>query len=417
MDVGLARPRSIGGSPLPSLARGGPPPHLEWMPHPSLTGDPIGIEPLTPLERMDPYLPCWCRSGTKYKWCHHRRDRQAKVDIFEAEGRMQAQLREGYCSRPVSVTDPCSATIARAHTVQRRGGLAAIAEEGHVLTVKPTMKEMVESEGRPSPRRIGVGNASVFRGFCTKHDTTLFKPIEGRTLSLDREAAFLFAYRTIAYERCAKEAQMRALEVQRDMDRGHAFWKQVMIQTHLHALRTGILVGLRDVDGWKARYDERLLDGRRDEFHYRAFRFDRVLPFVAATAFHVEFDLSGERLQRLGRDGEFEHISVSVTAYGEQMVLVLGWIGSSDGPSARFAGSFQRIPDERKTDALLQLLFVQSENIFLQPSWWHGLDSEARERLLDLVLAGTTLRGRTATDLKLADVALVPAGVVEFTGS
>lgn len=387
------------------------------MLHPSLAADRIEIEPLKPLETMGPYELCWCRSGKKFKWCHHRRDKQPKLNIFEAESRMQAQLRDGYCSYPAPEADPCSSTIARAHTVQRRGGLALITEEGHVLTVKPIMKEMIENEGKPSPRRIGVSKASVFPGFCSKHDSALFKPIEEKSLSINQHTAFLFAYRAIAYERFSKEAQKRAVDVQRELDRGHPFWKQVPIQMHLHALLTGILVGMRDVDGWKALYDERLLSGRREGFHYCAVRFDRILPFVAATAFHAEFDLAGQRLQRLGRSSaEFEHVSASVTAYGDQTILVLGWIGASEGPAAKLADSFLAVPDERKADALLQLLFVQSDNIFLRPSWWVGLSADTQERFTSLTLAGTTMRERTADDLLVGAAPLVPAGVAELSG-
>lgn len=44
---------------------------------------------------------------------------------------------------------------------------------------------MIESEGKPAPRKIGVGKASVFPGFCSKHDTTLFKPIAQETAVLE----------------------------------------------------------------------------------------------------------------------------------------------------------------------------------------------------------------------------------------
>lgn len=188
---------------------------------------------------------------------------------------------------------------------------------------------------------------------------------------MNQKAAFLFAYRAIAYERFAKEAQKRGIDIQRELDCGQPFWKQAAIQMHLHTLLGGIAIGMRDVESWKALYDERLLSGRLDQFRYVGAYFDRVLPFVAATAFHPEFDLEGRRLQRLGRgSAAFEHIPATATAYGNQTILVLGWIGASNGPAAKLADSFLAVQDARKADALLQLLFVQSDNIFLRPSWW-----------------------------------------------
>lgn len=70
---------------------------------------------------MEPYVPCWCLSGKKFKFCHFRREREQKVNFFELEAQMNAALRQGYCSVSGRVDDPCSGKIAKAHTVQRRG--------------------------------------------------------------------------------------------------------------------------------------------------------------------------------------------------------------------------------------------------------------------------------------------------------
>ena len=384
-------------------------------PHTSISAARAKVEALVPVEMMPPYDLCWCRSGKKYKWCHYRREAQPPINIFEVEQQMLAELRDGYCSFPSTAQDPCSGTIARAHTIQRRGGLSLIAEDHHVLTVKPTMKMMLESEGQPEPRRIGTTAASVFPGFCGKHDTSLFKPIESKALTIDAESAFLFAYRAIAYERFAKEAQLRTLGIQRRMDQGHPFWKQVLIQNQLHILQAGVEIGLRDVEGWKAQFDERLVSGDRGGFHYVAVRFDAVLPFVAASAFHAEYDLTGERLQRLGRgDCEFEHMSVNVTAFGCETIVVMGWIGASNGPAARLAQSFIDIADGDKAAILLQMMFVQSDNIFLRPSWWAGLPEEARKTFIALVQSGTTLRERKAADFNLPESPRISANPIEI---
>lgn len=385
------------------------------QPHASISAAPAKVEALVPVETMPPYDPCWCRSGKKYKWCHFRREQQPRINIFEVEQKMLVELRDGYCSFPSTAQNPCSATIARAHTIQRRGGLGLIAEDHHVLTVKPTMKMMLDTEGQPEPRRIGTTGASVFPGFCGKHDTSLFKPIERKSLTIDRESAFLFAYRAIAYERFAKEAQMRTLEIQRRMDQGHPFWKQVLIQQQMHILQAGIEIGLRDVDGWKAQFDERLVSGGRGDFHFVAVRFDAVLPFVAASAFHAEFDLAGERLQRLGRgDCAFEHMTVNVTAFDGATILVMGWIGTSDGPAACLAQSFIDVADSYKATTLLQMMFVQSDNIFLRPSWWADFPEDARKTFIALIQSGTTLRERKAVDFKPLENPLISANPIEF---
>ncbi|PWE78696.1 zinc chelation protein SecC [Bradyrhizobium sp. SUTN9-2] len=370
------------------------------VPHPSLIAPKIKLDLIQPVETMGPYELCWCRSGKKYKWCHFRREQQKPVNIYELEAKMIAEFRDGYCSFPDPSADPCSAIITKAHTVQKKGGLAAIAEAGHVLTVKPSMKEMIETDGNPQPRKVGVNNASVFPGFCSRHDTTLFKPIEGKTLSLTKDIAFLFSYRAIAYERFAKEAQLRITYIQREADCGQPFWKQAMIQMQLAPVIAGIRIGMRDLDLWKGQFDQRLLSGARDDFHFVSVRFDQVLPVVACCAFHPEFDLHGKPLQQLGRDGvDFDHVTITVTTFQAQTIVVFGWIGSDDGPAKALAESFAAIEDERKADALIRLLFIHTDNLFLRPSWWVSLPPSERQVLNEMTRSGTIMRARSAGEM------------------
>ena len=140
-----------------------------------------------------------------------------------------------------------------------------------------------------------------------------------------------------------------------------------------------------------------------------------MLPFVAASAFHVEFDLAGERLQRLGRgDCAFEHMSVNVTAFVGATILVMGWIGTSHGPAACLAQSFIDVTDGDKAATLLQMMFVQSDNIFLRPSWWAGLPEDSRETFIALIPSGTTLRERKAADFNLMGNPLTSANPIEI---
>ncbi|WP_260685370.1 SEC-C domain-containing protein [Rhizobium laguerreae] len=367
---------------------------------------------------MGPYEDCWCRSGKKYKWCHFRREQQKPINIFELEAKMLAQMREGYCSHPDPSVDPCSPIITKAHTVQKNGGLAAIAEAGHVLTVKPSMKELVETGGLPQPRKVGVNNASVFPGFCSKHDTTIFKAIEGKSLLLTKDNAFLFAYRAISYERFSKEAQLRNIDVQREMDRGHPFMRQAYIQMHLDAMMAGIRIGMRDVDRWKAEFDARLLSADKAGFNFVAVRFDKVLPIVACGAFHPEFDLQGNAIQQLGRDGvEFDHITLTVTAFEGQTMAVFGWIGLEDGPADALAKSFLRVDDAKKADVLVRLLFIQTENLYLRQSWWDALSGTQKQELNDLTRSGTMMRVRSGAEMAYCSTSFVSATVVEITTS
>lgn len=385
--------------------------------HPSLAAPMMDLRSrsLEPKEKMGRNERCWCKSGRKFKNCHLNRESMPTMNPFDHEQSMFKELKKGYCSYPtVAANDPCSATITKAHTIQKAGGLAAIAESGHVLTVKPIMSDMIKTKGDPQPRKVGVKNASVFPGFCSKHDNQLFEPIEGKTLNITKETAFLFAYRAVAYERFAKEAQQRFTTLMLEADAGMPFWKQKTLQSFIQDNLLGMELGTRDVKKWKSRFDERLLAGSTDQFHFVALRFDRILPIVACGAFHPEFDFDGAALQKLGQDSiELDQVTLTVTTFDNQTVVVFGWIGEPDGTARSLVDSFLTIEDSRKADALMRLLFIHTDNVFLRPSWWDGLSDAAKKVLNDMSRSGTVERQRAGQEYLDDSLELIEANVVE----
>lgn len=373
---------------------------------------------ITPVEKMGRNELCWCRSGLKYKKCHLDREKQTPLNLFEVEVKMNNTLREGYCSYPDQNSDPCSSAIIKSHTIQKRGGIASIAESGHVLTVKPKMKNVVDTGGNPEPRKISVNDASVFPGFCNKHDASLFKPIEGKVLALDKDSAFLLSYRAIAYARFAKEAEFKITSESRKADRGQPFYMQSHVQQYLCSYIAGVELGRRDINRWKLWFDARLVSGVRDDFHFVALRFDCILPFVASAAFHPEYGFNGTPLQRLGRDSDdLDHIVLNVTTFDGQTIAVFGWIGDATGPARTYSDTFLTIADDRKADALLRALFIQTDNVFLRQSWWNGLPQSDQAIFKSLMLSGTPstpLLGKHYTD---STKSTVTAGVAETARS
>jgi len=114
---------------------------------------------LSPKEKMGRNEPCWCLSGKKWKNCHRGRDELAPFNVFKAFEEMDEEFARGYCLHPDAASDECS-DIINAHTIQKRGGLAAIAEQNHVLSVKQAGRRLPDNNGIFRPVRLGINKAS-----------------------------------------------------------------------------------------------------------------------------------------------------------------------------------------------------------------------------------------------------------------
>jgi hypothetical protein len=337
-------------------------------------------EPLTPQETMGRNDPCWCRSGRKWKHCHRDRDKQHRRNINELLNAIGQEQSRGYCVHPDASEGTCSGGPTDAHTIQKEGGLRAIAEQGHVVSIKKAAFEIARNDGEIIPVPDGIGNASTFPGFCNTHDA-MFSPAEQKIVPLSREVAFLLSYRAIAYEKLMKEAALRSKELHRqDADKGRPFAEQASIQAVLYAGKCGLELGLRDATRCKAAFDA-AYRASYSGFNFHAVEFDCILPVVSCGAFSLLYDLFGQRLQSLAPGGPFDPLAVNLTVLNGRTVLFLGWIGSG-GPGEAFAASYARLPQAEKANTAVRLAIDYIENTYARPSWWNGLPQELRDSVV-----------------------------------
>lgn len=350
--------------------------------HPSLTAPLVALPALSPRPTMDRNEPCWCRSGLKWKKCH--KDRAAMAPLTESElfEKENALSRDTQCLHPLAPAD-CGTRIIASHTIQKRVGLKAIEENGHVLSVRRSLAGLFKTSGRPEPERRGVQTASTFPGFCEKHDSALFRPIETQKWKATKESAFLLSFRAMAWETYAKLNAKKLGEWQKLWaDRGQEFSTQIGLQQTLEDHLAGVRLGIRDACAWKKQYDDIYISGDYRDYHYLAMEFRPLLPIVACGGMHVEQDFHGRTLQDLIREvPSYEHMTLNITASEGISIVIFGWVGDPTGPSHEFARSFLMLPPDRQSHALIRLAFEHFENTFLRPSWWQGLEGSVREAL------------------------------------
>jgi SEC-C motif len=136
-------------------------------------------DPLTPQTIMGRNEPCWCRSGKKWKHCHRERAREERRNVHELLEAVRREQTKGYCVHPDAGTGTCSGKSTNAHTIQKEGGLRAISENGHIVSIKKGAFAIGKNGGKIVPVQEGIANASTFPGFCNAHDV-MFGPTNGR---------------------------------------------------------------------------------------------------------------------------------------------------------------------------------------------------------------------------------------------
>lgn len=155
--------------------------------------------------RFKPYEKCPCESGKKYKFCCYVNSTDSKNDPIEyTAGRLTAEGQKLFRDTEFKMcftfdSSQCSDTIIGAHSIQNNGVLNQISTNNHVYTLN---LEINQDSMKPQLKFISIGKnkASIFSGFCKKHDDEYFNGIEDKEYQGTFEQNYWFAFRALCFE-------------------------------------------------------------------------------------------------------------------------------------------------------------------------------------------------------------------------
>lgn len=312
---------------------------------------------------------CWCNSGKNIKDCHHNETITKPLTFSEMQKARKKIWSKKYCLHPQK--EDCNGGIIKAHTVQK-AMLKHISVDSHVYT--PSSKNTPNSPPEIYMKRIGIGDASVFTGFCGYHDKEIFKKIEDEDFLGTEEQCFLYIYRAVCRELFLKIAHIEDVEFNMKSIIRDSFEKQIATQKFLEEYLVGVKTGALEIQNLKKKLDNIFLSKTFDEIHYCIFWIDRSPELLCNGGFQPDFDLFGNYLQDWEDIGnELDGITMSFITNSKGGAVILGWHQSADSTCLPLVESLLAFPEERIPDLLVNWVIKDIENIFFSPIWWENL--------------------------------------------
>ena len=263
-----------------------------------------------PLE-IDPAEIAQLHWSFRNRWPESGRD-----DIVLNEGlkRLLGQLhRVGTRRRPSVCLHPdgCDRKAIRSHEISRRGSLACLAQNGHLVRLALPFN-LRDFPRALQPDQIGVGKASTFSGLCDHHDNLLFAQLDADQIPDTRTSGLVAAARSIyaSYGRALDFAFLyeRLMDLAENVPSAsnelRAFLSDLHVQANLEA--EGALLALRSwpCTGSRGAFPE-------SYFHVLAYRVPN-LGFAASGFWDVRYDLNGHPVGRSNYLEPPQHVAFSV---------------------------------------------------------------------------------------------------------
>jgi len=242
-----------------------------------------------------------------------------------------------------------------------------------------------DGENRFALRRVGWRNASTFTGFCARHDTSTFAPLETRPFASTPQQCFLVAYRALCHEIYEKLASLRAQPVLRRLgDQGRPLNLQTRVQHDYRVIEDGTRRGLGYFERLKSVMDSELLNSDYSRWTRTVIRFRGEIAVATAGVVSPNRDLAGRTLQILHdpSKSDQEPLLCGVVPLEHGGAVVFSWLREHAAPR-RFLESILA-ETERVPDIVIQFFFAHISNTCFSPRWWKGLSPEQQRHLHSL---------------------------------
>lgn len=261
--------------------------------------------------------------------------------------------------------------------------MEAISYDSHVLKLALNPAELYKTGIAPeSPeglceailnatelKRVGLKDASVFPGFCGKHDKDTFAPIEEGVLVFNEHQCFLATFRPACLELWAKRCQVNTTGRAKEDGIQSAFVDElgaVYVDNEVNQL------------SWKAALDAMLLSRDFSDLHWLVLKLDSNPGFATAGTFAPEVDFTDSLIQNINDTATpLQLVSYSVLPDDNGGFAIFGWHGESPAVK-RFVEGLLLLGEHEWPDALTRVAFESIENTYFAESWWESL-SDAQQ--------------------------------------
>ncbi len=239
----------------------------------------------------------------------------------------------------------------------------------HVVQFELVANNVAWDGAAMEARRVGVGQktAVTFPGFCSTHDSALFRCLEQGSFSGTPAQLLALTYRSTCREAWAKH-QMVACNLPRALDEAAPpFMTLLAISEMKNCIR---------LLAWKQELEEMLMGGKNQLGAY-VVEFGVRPSLLASGTFSFPMTFTGRRL-----DARYEWMTLSIIPSGGAGFAIFTWSKRSPRNPSLLVKSFKSVPRELQSAALLNLILEVSENIFVAPDWWNGLPQSRQTGLL-----------------------------------
>ena len=266
----------------------------------------------------------------------------------------------------------CTNDVIRAHSIQNSRILRPLSKNGLLIMPKPKNWNLADPI-----TEWGRNEATIFTGFCGKHDSELFKLIDENPFDESYQQIFLYTYRCLAYEYytkyrrylVAKEMTIRPIEKK--------------YKNYFRFEAKACFGASNDFIADKNRFEEALKNGNKI-LESVVWYFPYKINFAACSTDVLWADISGKihydtnKVQQTNKK-RLRHFYVTIFPEENRSVCIISWLLRDKKMFSNFKIELESLTEEQRKYWLNHFLPLTSDNIVFNPDSWNKMSNIEKE--------------------------------------
>lgn len=284
--------------------------------------------------------------------------------------------------------DECVMPIKSAHSLQRQGSLRFLEKDknGNKYLYIHSERHHNSEHDFFDLKMTGRKTATTFDGFCSFHDTELFKIIENEPEVTDinnDEHCFLHSYRSFAISAHRKFEEWKLYNSNDEEIIEHN--NKIYSSLQLTELKMGLSAALNDFKKPKQLIDNWLINKHYSELEYLVFEYPYTIPVGCASYITPHQLPSGKSIQMNPFNKIQSSILTTVLPFSNRSVVILAAF-PDDKLGCQFLDELDNIKYEIKQQKFLSFfLFEGAENVVVSPHYIEKKSIQWRKQYCELL--------------------------------
>lgn len=294
-------------------------------------------------------------------------------DFRKSMAEMKRKWKIEECFHP-SKKD-CILPIKQAHSIQKNGRLSLIEENINGQNLLYSSISFKTSSKKFIKDFIPVGKkvASTFYGFCERHDTEVFSPIENFEFDGSDEHCFLHTYRSFAHSYHSKKQELRLYR---------SDWSNVPYQIKNYQI-LGAEIALKEMEPEKQYLDNILINSDFDKLNYSIIETNDFFPFGCSSIVNPHFTVKDEPIDDwFDETKPWTSLILTVVPDKKNSFAIIA-TSSIDENGLKFLDHFDQLDDQKALHAISTMMTRLAENTFWSPKLWDQMSPQFKQILIN----------------------------------